>query len=56
MSVSIVDAFIIMFIILGAIVGFKQGAIKTGTRFIGLFVVIIISFMLKYRHYLGEMV
>ena len=47
MNVSIVDAFIIMFIILGAIVGFKQGAIKTGTRFIGLFVVIIISFMLK---------
>lgn len=47
MSVSIVDAFIVMFIILGAIVGFKQGAIKTGTRFIGLFVVIIISFILK---------
>lgn len=47
MSVSIVDAFIIIFIILGGIVGFKQGAIKTGTRFIGLFVVIIISFILK---------
>ena len=47
MSVTIVDAFIIIFIILGGIVGFKQGAIKTGTRFIGLFVVIIISFILK---------
>lgn len=47
MSVSIVDAFIVIFVILGAIIGFKQGAIKTGTRFIGIFVVIILSFMLK---------
>ena len=47
MSISIVDAFVILFVLLGAIVGFKQGAIKTGTRFIGLFIIIIISFILK---------
>lgn len=47
MNVSIVDAFIIMFVALGGIVGFKQGAIKTATQFIGLFVVIIVSFILK---------
>lgn len=44
---SIVDIIIILAIILGAIVGFKNGVIKTGTRFIGLFIVIIISFILK---------
>ena len=44
---SIVDIIIILMIIMGAIVGFKNGVIKTGTRFIGLFVIIIISFILK---------
>ena len=44
---SIVDIIIILMIIMGAIVGFKIGVIKTGTRFIGLFVIIIISFILK---------
>ncbi len=47
MSISIVDAFIVMFIILGGIVGFKQGAIKTGTRYIGTLAIVIISFILK---------
>lgn len=44
---SIVDIIIILMIIMGAIVGFRNGVIKTGTRFIGLFVIIIISFILK---------
>lgn len=49
MVVSVVDVIIILMILMGAIVGFKQGAIKTGTKFIGLFVVIVVSFMLKDR-------
>lgn len=44
---SLVDLIIILMIVMGAIVGFKNGVIKTGTRFIGLFIVIIISFILK---------
>ena len=47
MIVSIVDVIIILLILMGAIVGFKNGAIKEGTKFIGVFVVIIISFILK---------
>ena len=47
MNINLIDAFIVLFIIMGCIVGFKNGAIKEGTKFIGLFVVIIISFMLK---------
>ena len=47
MIVSVVDVIIVLMILMGAIVGFKNGAIKEGTKFIGLFAVIIISFMLK---------
>lgn len=47
MSINIVDVIVILMILMGAIVGFKNGVIKTGTRFIGLFVIIIISFILK---------
>jgi uncharacterized membrane protein required for colicin V production len=47
MNISIVDAFIVMFIILGAIIGYKHGAIREGTKFIGTIVVLIISFLLK---------
>lgn len=47
MSISLVDAIVALFILLGCIVGFKNGAIKEGTKFIGLFIVIIISFILK---------
>ena len=47
MNVSLVDVLIILMIIMGAIVGFKNGAIKEGTKFIGTFVVIVVSFLLK---------
>lgn len=47
MVISIVDLIIILMIIMGAIVGFKNGAIKEGTKFIGLLVIIILSFILK---------
>lgn len=47
MVVSLVDVIIVLMIAMGAIVGFKNGAIKEGTKFIGLFAIIIISFILK---------
>ena len=47
MTVSIVDAIIILMILRGAIVGFKHGAIKEGTKFLGFFIVVIVSFILK---------
>lgn len=47
MIVSLVDVIIVLMILMGAIVGFKNGAIKEGTKFIGLFAVIVISFILK---------
>ncbi len=47
MSIGLIDLIIIIFLILGAIIGFKNGAIKEGTKFLGLFIVIIISFILK---------
>lgn len=47
MIISLVDAMVVLFILMGAIVGFKNGAIKEATKFIGLFLVIIISFVLK---------
>lgn len=47
MIISLVDAIVVLFILMGAIIGFKNGAIKEGTKFIGLFLVIVISFLLK---------
>lgn len=47
MNLNIVDIIIILIIGLGAIVGFKEGAIKRGTSIVGLVLVIILSFILK---------
>lgn len=44
---TIVDLIIIIFIILGAVIGFKQGAIKTGVNFVGICLVTIIAFIFK---------
>lgn len=44
---SIIDVIIGLLILMGAIVGFKNGAIKEGTKFVGVFVIIIVSFLLK---------
>jgi len=44
---NIVDIIIILMIILGAVVGFKQGAIKKTTSFLGTFIVVVVSFILK---------
>ncbi len=47
MNIGLVDLIIVCMIIVGAIIGFKNGVIKEGTKFIGLLIIIIISFMLK---------
>ncbi len=47
MSISIVDAIIILLILLGGVNGFKEGAIKKLTSIVGLVVIVIISFALK---------
>lgn len=47
MNIGIVDAIIIIILGLGAITGFKEGAIKKLTSIIGLVIVIIVSFELK---------
>ena len=49
MVVGVIDIIIILFLVLGAIIGFKNGAIKEGTKFIGFFAIVIISFLLKDR-------
>ena len=47
MNIELVDLIIIIMIALGALVGFKNGVIKEGTKFIGLLIVIIVAFLLK---------
>lgn len=49
MALNIVDVIIVLFILLGGIVGFKNGAIKESTKFIGFFLIVVISFLLKDR-------
>ena len=44
---SIIDAVIILLILLGAVIGFKQGFIKKTTSFLGLFIVVILAFIFK---------
>lgn len=47
MVINLVDAFIIVFIVLGGIVGYKNGAIKEGIQFIGFLIAVIIAFLFK---------
>ena len=44
---NLIDIVIILFIIMGAIIGFKQGALQKLTSFVGTFVIIIVAFMFK---------
>lgn len=46
-SLSFVDAIILLVILLGGVIGFKEGVIKRLTSVIGLVVVVILSFILK---------
>ncbi len=47
MNINVVDIVIILMIALGGVLGFKAGVIKKITQFVGLFVIVIISFSLK---------
>ena len=47
MNINIVDDIIILIIVLGGIIGFKEGAIKRTTTIVGLVIVVILSFVLK---------
>lgn len=47
MNLSIVDCLIILFTLLGGIIGFKEGAIKKATSIVGLVLVVMLSFVLK---------
>jgi len=44
---GIIDIIIVLFLLMGALVGFKRGVIKSATMFIGAIVVIILSYALK---------
>ena len=44
---NIIDAIIILILLMGAVIGFKQGAIKKTVSFVGTFAIIIIAFMFK---------
>ncbi len=44
---KIVDALIILFLLLGAVIGFKKGFIKTLVSFVGIFITIILALYLK---------
>lgn len=44
---SIVDVIILLFLLLGAILGFKKGIIKSVVSFVGTILVVVLSFMFK---------
>ena len=47
MNINIIDAIIILIILLGGVVGFKEGVIKKLTSVVGLVLVVVLSFSLK---------
>lgn len=47
MEFVIIDIIIILMLVMGGIIGFKNGFIKEGTKFIGMFLIVVISFILK---------
>ena len=47
MSIGIVDAIILLFILLGGLIGFKEGVFKKLTSAVGLVLVIVVAFILK---------
>ena len=46
-AINLIDLIIILLLLIGGVVGFKEGAIKKLTSFIGVFIVIILAFSLK---------
>lgn len=47
MALNVIDLLIIIFLGLGGVIGYKNGAIKEATKFVGFFVIVIIAFVLK---------
>ncbi len=47
MPANLVDIIIILFLLMGMVIGMKRGVIKSATMFIGIIVVIILSYALK---------
>ena len=47
MNINLIDAIILLIILLGGVIGFKEGVIKKLTSVIGLIIVVILSFTLK---------
>ena len=47
MNIGIIDAIILLFILLGGLIGFKEGAIKKLTSVVGLVIVVVLAFILK---------
>lgn len=47
MTLNILDVVIVLFILMGGIIGMKRGVIKQGVMTIGMIVVIVLSFLLK---------
>lgn len=47
MNLGIIDAIILLVILLGGIIGFKEGVIKKLTSVVGLILIVILSFTLK---------
>lgn len=44
---NIIDAIIILILLMGAVIGFKQGAIKKTVSFVGTFAIIVVAFIFK---------
>lgn len=47
MNINIIDAIILLIILLGGVIGFKEGVIKKLTSIVGLIIVVVLSFILK---------
>ena len=47
MNIGIVDAIILLFILLGGLIGFKEGVFKKLTSAVGLILVVVVAFILK---------
>lgn len=47
MNIGVIDAAIILFVLLGGVIGFKEGVIKKTVSIIGVILVVILSFTLK---------
>ena len=47
MTIGLIDAIILIFILLGGIIGFKEGVIKKLTSVVGLVLVVVLAFTLK---------